>query len=280
MKFVIFAEGDYSPNGGGSVALHKLCHNIASLGEDAYIMTSKKNPNYLGKQVNLRQAIEICKEDAIAIYPEVTIGNPFNCKLVMRWILYHVRKYGEFGAFSDTDLIYAYAPFFKLRFSRPFDGELRAHELNLDIFYNKNEPRKGDCYLIKKGNDKEHNKHLPNAIRLDDYPKYGDKANQYLADIFNKCERFISYDTATWLNVMASLCGCESIVIPDANVTPEQWHSGYQYFKYGISYGFSDLEYAKQTQHLLLPELLKIESETIQQTKDFIKTAYDRYNNS
>ena len=274
MKFVIFAEGDYSPNGGGSVALHKLCHNIALLGEDAYIMTSKKNPNYLGQQVNLRQAIELCKEDAIAIYPEVTCDNPFNCKNVMRWILYHVRTYGNHGAFLDTDLLYAYAPFFKLRFPRPFDGELRAHELNLDIFTDKNQPRKGDCYLIKKGNDKEHNQHSETAICLDGYPKYGERANEYLAKVFNECERFISYDTATYLNVMAALCGCESVVIPDPNTTPEQWHNGYPYFKYGIAYGLDDLDYAKSTQHLVKQELLSIEAETLEQTKEFIKKAY------
>lgn len=273
MNFVIYAPGDYSPNGGGSVALHKLAHNIASLGEDTYIMTSKKNQKYLGVQCNEKEAIELCK-DGIAIYPEVTCGNPFAAKKIMRWILYHVRTYDNFGAFPDTDLIYKYAPYFKLRFARPYDGELRAHELNLDIFVNRNEKRSGDCYLIKKGNNKEHNKHSPHAIKLDDYPKYGDNANEYLSDVFNRCSRFISYDNATWLNVMAALCGCQSIVIPDENTTAESWHNGFRYFKYGIAYGFDDLEYAGQTKHLLLPELLSIEAETIEQTKAFIEKAY------
>jgi hypothetical protein len=237
-------------------------------------MTSKKNPNYLGQQVNIHQSIQLCKEDAIAIYPEVTCGNPFSSKKVMRWILYHVRKYGNHGIFGNDDLIYKYAPFFNLRNEQPVHGELRAHELNLDIFTDKNQPRKGDCYLVKKGNDKEHNYHSETAIRLDNYPMFGDKANEYLAKVFNECELFVSYDTATWLNVMAALCGCESVVIPDANVTPEEWHNGYRYFKYGIAYGLDDLEYAKKTQHLVKQELLSIEAETLNQTKSFIKKAY------
>jgi len=273
MKFVIYAPGDYTPNGGGCVALHKLAHNIAELGEKCYIMTSKKNPDYYGIQVTEAEAIQLCKEDAIAIYPEVTCGNPFKCKKVMRWILYHVRTYDKFGVYGVNDLIYKYASDFKLRFDRPHDGELRAHELNLKTFTDRGLERKGECYLIKKGNNKEHNKHSPHAIRLDNYPARGEDANEYLATVFNQCERFISYDTATWLNVMAALCGCESIVVPDEGVTAEQFHNGYPYFKYGIAYGIEDLNYAILTQHLVLPELLKIESETLKETKAFIKRA-------
>lgn len=272
MNFVIYAPGDYSPNGGGSVALHKLAHNIASLGEPTYIMTSKKNPNYLGIQCNEREAIELCK-DGIAIYPEVTCGNPFKAKKVMRWILYDVRTYGDFGAFPDTDLIYKYAAFFKLRFHRHHDGELRANELNLDIFFDRKQERAGDCFLIKKGNNKEHNHHSENAIKLDDYPKYGEKANEYLADVFNRCEMFVSYDTATFLNVMAALCGCNSVVIPDDGVQPQEFYNGFPYFNSGIAYGFGELKHSILTRHLLKPALIKMEMETIEETKKFIAKA-------
>jgi len=274
MNFVIYAPGDYSPNGGGSVAFHKLAHNIASCGEQCYIMTSKKNPDYLGIEINEAKAIEICTTtDAIAIYPEVTCGNPFHAKKVMRWILFNVRDYGEFGVFQATDLIYFYAPFFKLRHPRISNGELRALELNLHIFKNEHRERKGSCYLIKKGNNKEQI-HPQDSIRLDDYPSKGANANEYLAKIFNETEIFYSYDTATWLSVMASLCGCVSIVMPDVDVEPETWHNGFSYFKFGIAYGYPDIPYALLTRNLLKDELLRIEAETIEQTKAFISKAY------
>lgn len=273
MNFVIYAPGDYSPNGGGSVALHKLAHNIASLGEPTYIMTSKKNPKYLGIQCNEIEAIDLCK-DGIAIYPEVTIGNPFKASKVMRWILYDVRGYGSHGEFGANDLIYKYAEFFKLRFEQPVHGELRANELNLDIFNNKHYAlRYGDCFLIKKGNNKEHNHHSESAICLDSYPSRGEHANEYLADVFNRTEMFISYDTATWLNVMASLCGCISVVIPDENVSPEEWYSKFPYFRYGIAYGMSEIKHAVMTRHLLKEELIKIDAETLELTKAFIEKA-------
>ncbi len=270
MKFVIYAPGDYTPNGGGCVALHKLCHNISFLGEDCYIMTSKKNLNYLGIQVSMEEAKELCANGAMAIYPEVTFGNPFNATKVMRWILYHVRQYDEFGVFGENDLIYKYAPFFKLRNEQEVHGELRAVELNLDIFKNEGEERKGACYLIKKENHKEQ-KHPAGSIMLDDYPNKG--GNEYLAKIFNECEIFYSYDSATFLSVFASLCGCLSLVVPNEGVNPQDWHNGFCYFKFGIAYGWDDVEYALLTRHKVKDELLKIEAETLEQTKSFIEKA-------
>jgi len=271
MNFVIYAPGDYTPNGGGCVALHKLAHNIALCGEQSFIMTSKKNPNYLGTQVTEQEATELCRDGAgIAIYPEVTCGNPFNASKVMRWILYHVRRYGAHGEFGANDLIYKYAPHFTLRHEQPVAGELRSVELNLDIFKNHGLERKGTCYLIKKENHKEQT-HPEGSIMLDDYPSKG--GNEYLAKIFNECEVFYAYDTATWLSVMASLCGCLSLVMPNEAVTAEQWHNGFPYFKYGIAYGKPDIEYALLTRHLLKPELLKIEAETMEETKAFIQKA-------
>lgn len=271
MNFVIYAPGDYTPNGGGCVALHKLCHNISLLGEHCHIMTSRKNPDYLGTQVNEKQAVELCAGGAVAIYPEVTCGNPFGAYKIMRWILYNVRTYGEFGLFYSDDLVYKYAPHFTLREEHEVHGELRAVELNLNIFKDEHLPRKGSCYLVKKGNNK-HQTHPEDSIMLDDYPNKG--GNLYLAKIFNQCEVFYAYDNATWLSVMASICGCLSLVIPEEGVTPEQWHNGFPYFKYGIAYGVDDIDYAKETAHLLKPELLKIEAETIELTKEFIKKAY------
>jgi hypothetical protein len=144
-------------------------------------------------------------------------------------------------------------------------------ELNLDVFKDEGLERSGSCHLVKKGNNK-HQTHPEDSIMLDDYPSKG--GNEYLAKVFNKCEVFYAYDTATWLSVMASLCGCLSLVIPEVDVTPEEWHNGFPYFKYGIAYGWDDVDYAKETRHLVIPELLKIEAETIEQTKQFIAKSY------
>lgn len=273
MKFIVYAPGDYTPNGGGCVALHKLAHNIALLGEHSYIMTSAKNPNYLGIQVDESQAAELAKEDAIVIYPEVIIGNPLNAKHVMRWILYYVRQYGDYGLFGADDLIYKYAPIYTLRQEQPVHGELRAMELNLDLFIDRGEERDGSCFLYKKQGHKA-NIHPADSIFIDSYRDRG--GNEYLADIFNYCERFYAYDDATWISIMAALCGCESIVVPDNGMTAEQWHNGFPYFKYGIAYGLDDLEYAKSTAYLVKEHLLSLEKESLELTAQFIADSYSK----
>lgn len=271
MKFLVYAPGDYTPNGGGCVALHKLAHNIASLGEESYIMTSKKNPDYLGIEVNEQRAKEIAKDDdCLVVYPEVICGNPLDAKKVMRWILYFVRERDCHGIFGKDDLIYKYAERFTLRHEQKVHGELRAMELNLDIFQDRKQPRSGSCHLYKKNPDKAAI-HPPDSLRIDDYAQLG--GNQYLSDIFNSKEIFYSYDSATWISIMAALCGCVSVVIPDDGVSALEWHEKFPYFKYGIAYGLDDLEHAKSNIHLLRDHLLKLEAETLEQTIQFIKTA-------
>jgi hypothetical protein len=40
-----------------------------------------------------------------------------------------------------------------------------------------------------------------------------------LLEIFNQYETFVSYDTLTFINIMAALCGCISIVVPMPNMS-------------------------------------------------------------
>jgi len=270
MNFVIYAPGDYTPYGGGCIALHKLCHNIASLGEKAFIMTSKKNPEYLGTQVTEQEAAELCK-DGIAIYPEVTIGNPFKSKKVMRWILYYVRTNGLHGMFSETDLIYKYAEIFTLRNQQEVHGELRAVELFMDLFVDKGLPRSGSCFIHKKTRP-NYIKHPEGCLNLDDFQQKG--GNEYLASIFQTRETFYTYDNATWFSIFAAMCGCVSIVIPDGNHTAEEWYQKFPYFRYGIAYGEEEIPHALSTISKLRENLLTIQANTIQQTKDFINKAY------
>jgi hypothetical protein len=272
MNFVIYAPGDFTINGGGCIALHKLCHNIASLGERAFIMTGKKNPNYLGEVVSESQAIDLCQDKhSIAIYPEVTCHNPFHAKNVMRWILYFTREYGDHGLFSPSDLVYKYAPIYTLRQKNSVTGELRAMELNLNMFIDRKESRSGTCFLKKKNQDKP-NIHPENSLCIDNYTSKG--GFQYLAEIFNKYETFYAYDDATWVSIIAALCGCKSIVIP-RKYSAGEWYSGYPYFKYGISYGLDDInmQHAANTLPLLRNHLLSLEWESIEQTKQFILKA-------
>jgi hypothetical protein len=272
MRFLVYAPGPYDPRGGGCIALHKLAHNIATVHGECFIYTDSVNPEYKGEKVTLQQAALMAMFDScMVIYPEVTVGNPLEAVNITRWILYHVRDYGQHGVFGEDDLIYKYAPYFKLRHEREADGQLRAVELNLDLWQDKEQPRAGACYLRKKSGREKADIHPDGSLQIDDYPEKG--GFEYLVKVFNRCEYFYSYDTATWLSIMAALCGCKSIVVPDPETTAQEWYAGFPYFFYGIAYGVDELERAQSTQPFMREHLRRLEQMTLTETRNFILTA-------
>lgn len=269
MRFLIYAPGPFDERGGGCIALHKLAHNIATIHGECFIYTDSVNPNYMGIKLSYNEAIKLAaKSDCMTIYPEVTIGNPLGATNITRWILYHVRDYGGHGCFNPTDLIFKYAPYFNLRFEQEVQGQLRAVELNLDIWQNENKPRSGACFLRKKSGNEKAPIHPEGSLQIDNYPEKGGFA--YLRKVFNECEYFYSYDTATWVSIMAALCGCKSIVVPDPDTTPDEWYSGFPYFYYGIAYGESELPRAEKTQQFMREHLHRLEEMTLNETREFI----------
>ena len=80
--------------------------------------------------------------------------------------------------------------------------------------------------------------------------------NDYI-EIFNNYEFFISFEPYSYLNFVATLCGCVTIIYPIAGISKNNWMEktilvDYLKYKkndfiYGISYGIYDIEYAKNT---------------------------------
>ena len=100
-----------------------------------------------------------------------------------------------------------------------------------------------------------------------------------IAGIFKRVKTFISYDTYTAYSRFAVLCGCESVVVPDEGVTKEQWRPN-PADRYGVAYGFSDIEAASRTAHLMKEHTLfeeRISSENVKnaviEINDFFGTS-------
>lgn len=256
-------------NSGGIVALHKLCHDLNSLGEEAYITSKvtheKLNAPYVGDK-------KFKKSDIVVIYPEITFGNPLNANHVVRWVLNTpgecagVLENSFYSSKLDTDLIFKYSDFFKIKNENESKGILTTTFIDSNFFYNTDTERKGTAFFVKKGGVK-------NAIHPSDSIDLSKLEHNWkiMGDTLRRVKYFYCYDNACFWVVIATLCGCIPIVIPDSDMSAEEWYGKFPHKKCGVAYGISQLEHAKQTLHFAHKNLEEYSNKQLETVKNFIK---------
>lgn len=312
MKKIVVSAPSWFSQSGGITVLHKLVHTLNELGYDSYIAPSAPSgfgwhPNHM--QFNVSGKYDKIKfitdeiyqnlNDAIVVYPESWYGNYLNAPNVVRWILGPINPdytksgsmYGfNYDAWSDKDLWFWYTPMYKTKvfssFNRNFENDLNLVEFYRDIFTNRNEERTLNCWTLRKSNGKinpkdyihddsdlffgDINKSLPN-------PDF-DFAGNYrkLSDLFNKSNRFYSYDAYTFINVQAVMCGCDSIVAPMPGLDKNEYYSGSEFHKY-IAYGLEEIDNAKSFRSELNDHITDFENRSIQQIHTFVEKCNDYF---
>lgn len=263
---------------GGSIALHTLVHLLAEKGHDSYVVGCHKSNKLKGGLISEVNAPKFLQEhpDAIMIYPEVVRGNPYGAKNVVRWLLHNPAiTIGEVPDFPN-ETIFTYCDIYSEHYKERIEGTLTAFDLRIDSYTDKGQHIKGKtCYTIRKGTRTVRDKHPEDAVQILDYQDQ--QLGEDLIKIFDECETFICYDNNTFLCVHAALRGCNSIVIPEGNLTAEEWHNTAAYSRYGIAYGFDDMEYALSTRHLMKDYLRNYENESMQQLDNFIEICKNKY---
>lgn len=276
VNFIIVAPA-YHPCSGGIVALHKLCHQLSLLGENAFIYSTSKNENYLGTLILPSTKMIFDDDNTVVIYPEIIQGNPLNVKHVVRWFLNTPGTNNDMTfVFENTDLVYRYSEAYGWGSARrqnndsTINGILTVMDVDFDVFQDKHQKRSGDCYLVRKG--KIGTLHRENSVCIDNFFERGYAANEYLSQVFNSTERFISYDPHTFLSVQAALCGCTSIVAP-YDLSFEEWMRTEPYTD-GIAYGLDDIKRAQETQPALVLQLNAKIEQSVNTVFSFIKDIY------
>jgi hypothetical protein len=107
--------------------------------------------------------------------------------------------------------------------------------------------RSGTAICIRKGVGKPFVHNEP-AIVIDNL------SHAEVAEILRKVEFFVSYDTYTAYSLFAVLCGCKSIVVPDPLQSADEWYPQIE-DRWGIAYGFDNLEFALNTAHLQIERI-------------------------
>jgi hypothetical protein len=296
-KFLIFSFG-YNEDSGGGIVMHKLCHVLNQLGRASSL--TPMFDNYEINRRNLRPVGHVVKsalmarrhyrsyrtspdfhtpvirspgrgkdlDDFVVIYPEIISGNPLNARRVVRWLLYPPGGHTGKIHYGTGELYVRYREEFgnfKLPGSTTLDDELRVVHYPLDLYRPPPEdtPRAGTAYLVRKGADKSLVHHPHDAIRIDGL------SHREIAEIFQKVQTFVSYDSHTAYSFFAALSGCDSVVIPDEGVGEQAWLPD-PVERYGISYGWDQLDHARDTRHLVRPRLLAEENKNLENVRRFI----------
>ena len=275
MKFLIYSF-NYDWKSGGNQVLHDL-GKILSKDYTTYVFGTTSVFDSKAICVNIDKAKQIAIEDnVITIYPEVISGNPFNAKNVVRYVLYYPGWHAGDKEYSDDELIITYNNEFVK--DTKYDNAFVLTVLNpkLNIMKNHDKKRNKIGLLVRKCKDFDYKMNLLNqykhllklpVISIDDeINKCTDLRN--LSKIYNTISLFISFDPHTYHSTMAALCGCTSVVIPSKEISSEEF---YNVQKYGVAYGFENIDFAKLTHGKMIENLKEMEKDTFVQCADFVK---------
>jgi hypothetical protein len=281
MKFLIYSF-NYDWKSGGNQVLHDL-GKILSKDYTTYVFGTTTLFESKAICVNIDKAKEIAiQDDVITIYPEVISGNPFNAKNVVRYVLYYPGWHAGDKQYSDDELIITYNNEYVK--DTKYDNAFVLTVLNpkLNIMKNNDKKRNKIGLLVRKCKDFEYKMNLLNeykhllklpVISIDDeINKCNDLRD--LSKIYNTITLFISFDPHTYHSTMAALCGCTSVVIPSKEISNEEF---YNVQKYGVAYGFENIDFAKLTYSKMIDDLKQMEQNTFTQCDKFVELVKSHY---
>jgi hypothetical protein len=281
MKFLIYSF-NYDWKSGGNQVLHDL-GKILSKDYTTYVFGTTTVFESKAICVNIHKAKEIAiQDDVITIYPEVISGNPFNAKNVVRYVLYYPGWHAGDKEYSDDELIITYNNEYVK--DTKYDNAFVLTVLNpkLNIMKNNDKKRNKIGLLVRKCKDFEYKMNLLNeykhllklpVISIDDeINKCTDLRN--LSKIYNTISLFISFDPHSYHSIMAALCGCTSVVIPSKEISNEEF---YNVQKYGVAYGFENIDFAKLTYSKMIDDLKQMEQNTFTQCANFVKLIQNHF---
>jgi len=264
-NIIIHIPSSFTYFSGGTLILFYMAKLLSDKGENVRIIddgSRKENPlynNYYDENCGFTQ------DNTIVIYSEGVEGNPLNAKNIVRWVLCTLGKMYPVeitNTYNKNDLVYIYNNEDNINKENRNIYKLLSPVYLNPIFKNYNRIRKNNCHMFKKCN-----MHLNGITKI-----HSDESieihtfieHSTLVNILNECIVFVSYDPLTFMNILAALCGCISIVYPLHNYNKKEWImnttclSDYMMYNnidnlYGIAYGNSEEEiaYAMNTIHLV-----------------------------
>jgi len=150
LKFVIWSP-EYTEGIGDVIALHLLAKNLAEEGYHVVISSGKTMPNSKALTINRINELVLTPNETVVIYPEIVIGNPFNAKHVVRWLLHTPGTNGGDGFYERHDLVYKLCEEISAPDESRVKGLLRMDPVGIKKFVDQPHVHAGDNSLAKEG---------------------------------------------------------------------------------------------------------------------------------
>lgn len=279
INFVIFSQfPEYVDYIGSSNVSHTLAKELSIMGENTYIYSNST----ISKDVQCipwEREINYDNENTIFIVPAGAGDHTFkqnipNFILKAENIVRHLVNY-QVRSYPKENKLYRLSPYFDTLENQQVDGYLPILTIDFELFKNRNLPRAGRCYLIKGYEYIENQPHFHTNLdtNLDNYFRYGKDKFRYLAEMFNKHEVFFCYNTQTFICNLAALCGCKVVIIPHPKTSREKVMK-FPQNKYGIAYGFDDIQHSIDTLPLVKDHLKSCLLDNKKHLKSFVNDSY------
>jgi len=245
-NIIVFAH-EFKWDCGGKVVQYYLCSLLDNLGlnvriaaydENAYISQNRllvnniENPifsKFYNNDLDMNETLVIygeCIGAKYSLYNTFKGTNPLRGIHVMRWILCRLGVHCDdklYRQWNKKDLVYYYnnepgleqlnkgiVKFLNPVFINPIFKKIK-HETRTKSFYTERKMKKMHKNITYI--------HPPESINI----PYGGFSHNDLLILFNDAYIFYSYDPLTLLTIIASMCGCISVVYKVEGLTKYEW---------------------------------------------------------
>jgi hypothetical protein len=287
-RYVVHAPS-YTSTSGGTLVLHWLARILHEMGEQVVI-----SPMQIFPQNGLRRKLRVwmapppyeqepgspvpvsrvwrARRNDIVLYPEIAQHNVLRARNVAWWLLNRPSLFNIRVSAGPRDVFFTYDP-------RCDEPELTGGKTQPLFLFKMNQiyrrtnfgPRKGSCYLLRKGHAKPIVHDLAGSVLIDDM------SHEEVARVFNERETFYCYDEMSSYAQFAAVCGCTSIVIPGLFADREAYVENYPLSRYGVAYGDADIAHALATQDQVAGYLLQCERDGIDTVRAFVDLTKRRF---
>lgn len=308
LTFVVCVDR-YHYNSGGNHVLHILAQMLHDFGEEVYTFgIGKPGFNYKVLEIenfdpSVSEMNTLSEQNKILTNLDYS-STVFICfglfnlkylegKNVARWIQY----FDQTIEYDERNLIFFQYPAYNTQ-KRECDGYLNIVDFQVDYWFKNSYKRNYTSVLVKKAvwDDKDINNTIQtNLQKAQDYfqikefynlepiaglnlyhPEDEKLCKPRIRTAFQQSAQFICFDNSTSHSVFASLCGADSVIIPNTKISPEEYRNSLEYLKYGVAYGFEDLDHMYKTKHLVRQHITDLYHRSFDDVKKFIKTCYNK----